>query len=114
MPKSSTSLRNDVIVTARVPREIKRRGDAVLKKIGATPTQLINASYEYVLACNGLPNAQLESKQLKPGKRTITSSIKKKLQKFEQSTVRIDDRYVDMPYEQMRNVVMQSRFAESV
>lgn len=45
------------MVTARVPSEIRRQGNAVLKEIGATPTQLVNAAYEYVLARHGLPKA---------------------------------------------------------
>jgi len=45
----------DSIVTARVPVEIKEQVNEVLAKIGATPTQLINAAYEYVLVHGALP-----------------------------------------------------------
>ena len=45
------------MVTARVPGEIRRQGNAVLKEIGATPTQLVNAAYEYVLSKRVLPKA---------------------------------------------------------
>ena len=31
----------DAIVTARVPAEVKEQGSAVLREIGATPTQLV-------------------------------------------------------------------------
>ena len=61
----------DSFVTARVPEEIKEQGNAILKKIGATPTQLINAAYEYVLAEGAIPESksptakkQLDSKLL--------------------------------------------------
>ncbi len=46
---------NDM-VTARVPSEIKRQGNSVLKQIGATATQLVNAAYEYVIAEGRLPS----------------------------------------------------------
>ncbi len=46
---------NDM-VTARVPSEIKRQGNNVLKQIGATATQLVNAAYEYVIAEGRLPS----------------------------------------------------------
>ena len=49
------SLRNDSIVTARVPIEIKEQGNAILKKIGSSPSEMINAAYRYVLSNEQLP-----------------------------------------------------------
>lgn len=46
------------MVTARVPAEIRRQGNAMLKSLGATPTQLVNAAYEYLLNAGSLPSAQ--------------------------------------------------------
>lgn len=43
------------IVTARVPPEIRRQGNEILKQLGSTPTQLVNAAYEYVIAKGELP-----------------------------------------------------------
>ena len=40
----------DAIVSARVPIALKERGNDVLREIGATPTQLINAAYEFILS----------------------------------------------------------------
>lgn len=45
-------------VTARVPAEIRRQGNAVLEQLNATPTELIRAAYEYVLATGQLPVAK--------------------------------------------------------
>ena len=45
-------------VTARVPAEIRRQGNAVLEQLNATPTELIRAAYEYVLATGQIPVAQ--------------------------------------------------------
>lgn len=47
-----------VTVTARVPAEIRRQGNAVLEQLNATPTELIRAAYEYVLATGQIPVAQ--------------------------------------------------------
>ena len=52
---SDKSGRVDSIVTARVPTEIKKQGNAVLEKIGATPTELINSAYEYAISHGSLP-----------------------------------------------------------
>lgn len=49
------------MVTARVPSEIRRQGNAVLKEIGATPTQLVNAAYEYILAKRRLPKTSSDT-----------------------------------------------------
>lgn len=45
----------DAIVTARIPVETKRQAGEILKRIGETPTRLINAAYEYLLATGSLP-----------------------------------------------------------
>jgi hypothetical protein len=50
-------LKVDSIVAARIPVEVKERGGAVLAGIGATPTQLINAAYLYLLETGRLPEA---------------------------------------------------------
>lgn len=47
----------DAIVSARIPVAVKERGNAALKELGATPSQLINAAYEFVLAERKLPKA---------------------------------------------------------
>lgn len=81
------SSRNDAIVAARVPEEIKEQGNALLAKLGFTPTQLINAAYQYVLTYKQLP---FESPKPKPGKRTLDQKrmqeIVKELESLQVST----------------------------
>lgn len=48
----------DVIVAARVPVEIREQANGVLASMGKTPTQLINAAYQYVLKTGELPEAR--------------------------------------------------------
>jgi len=45
----------DAIVTARVPVAVKEQVGSILRDIGSTPSQLVNAAYEYVLAEHKLP-----------------------------------------------------------
>lgn len=45
------------IVTARVPAEIRRQGNSILEELGSTPTELVRAAYEYVIATGELPDA---------------------------------------------------------
>lgn len=47
----------NVMVSARVPAEIKKQGDRRLKQIGSSVTELVNAAYAYVLEHGKLPNA---------------------------------------------------------
>ncbi len=72
--------RNDVIVTARVPAEIKKQATAVLKRIGSTPTELINAAFEYVIEHDALPS---DSGAIKTGRRVLTEAQKNKLRQRE-------------------------------
>ena len=46
----------DAIVTARIPVEVKEQGNAILREIGSSPTKLINAAYNYLLATHTLPS----------------------------------------------------------
>ena len=43
---------------ARVPVEIRGAGQAKRRSIGSSPTELVNAAYDYVLATGELPDAQ--------------------------------------------------------
>lgn len=69
-------IRDDAMVTARVPREIKRQGDSVLKGIGSNPTELVNAAYAYVIDCGELPPF---AKQKATGRKELTPIQKRKL-----------------------------------
>ena len=57
----SASKRDDAIATARVPRHIKAQGDAVLRSLGSSPTELVNSAYRYVIAEHRLPTVRSEA-----------------------------------------------------
>ena len=48
----------DAMVSARVPVEIKKRGDSKLREIGSSATELVNAAYDYVIKCGKLPGVE--------------------------------------------------------
>lgn len=51
----------DAIVTSRVPVEIKEQGARILKGLGATQSQLVNAAYDYLIATGELPSVKATS-----------------------------------------------------
>lgn len=77
----------DAIVTARVPVEIKEQVNAILKEIDSTPTKLINAAYEYVLATHMLPSPRLAIEYEGPSSKTekrkvvITRAIREEVER---------------------------------
>lgn len=71
--------RVDSIVTARVPTEIKEQGNKVLKKIGATPTELVNAAYAHVIRYGELPKATPSLEGLAGEHRTLSPEQRKAL-----------------------------------
>lgn len=84
----------DSIVTARVPSEIKEQGNDILRSIGATPTQLVNAAYEYVLAHEALPQAMPERPD--SSKRALSPEQKLRLESFvARSTCVVPESYWD-------------------
>lgn len=70
----------DAIVTARVPVALKERGNDVLREIGATPTQLINAAYEFVLSEHELPQSRSFLSSESGKKRVLSPEQRKKIQ----------------------------------
>lgn len=50
----------DAMVSARISVEKRDRANGLLKRIGATPTQLINTAYDYLLETGHLPTLRKE------------------------------------------------------
>ena len=53
------------MVTARVPVEIRDQVNAQLRSIGSSPTELVNAAYDYVLRTGHLPDPQPSEQPLR-------------------------------------------------
>ena len=78
-PQKKRSKRADVVVTARVPVEIRDRGNAILKSIGSTPTELVNAAYSYVIEHGELPRAQSSLADTPEKKRRLSPEQSQKI-----------------------------------
>ena len=59
-------------VSARVPVEIKKRGDSKLKEIGSSATELVNAAYRYVIDHGELPGAKQDASPERKQTRVLT------------------------------------------
>lgn len=103
----------DTIVTARVPIEIKERGRKALSRIGATPTDLVNAAYQYVLANGKLPSSTPSPETLKAQKRTLTAAQKKELEeRLALSSLNVPDSFWQgKTYKELLAEARQERYA---
>lgn len=62
----------DAMVSARVPVEIKKRGDQKLNEIGSTVTELVNSAYAYLLEHGELPKGKPAKAPDSPQVKTLT------------------------------------------
>ena len=104
------------MVTARVPAEIRRQGNAMLKSLGATPTQLVNAAYEYLLNAGALPSmqgtsAEAAQKEAAPVQRSLSDEAKHELAaSIEASTLDIPQAFWSgRPY---KDIIAEGRLAD--
>ncbi|QOS67697.1 type II toxin-antitoxin system RelB/DinJ family antitoxin [Eggerthella guodeyinii] len=109
---SDKPARADSIVTARVPSEIKEQGNAVLKKIGFTPTELVNAAYKYVLEHEELPSTFSSLEDLRGQHRTLTPEQKEKLQeRMRAMTLKAPDGWGERPFKELLDEARGERYA---
>lgn len=73
-------------ISARVPREIRDQGDAALKRIDSTVTDLVNAAFEYVIKTGKLPDAREHLLLEKKGSQKLTQQQKAEFTAFMQAT----------------------------
>ena len=62
----------DAMVSARVPAEIKKHGDRMLKEMGSSTTELINAAYAYLLEYGTLPAVGDRALRQSPETKTLS------------------------------------------
>ena len=75
----------NTMVSARVPVELRDQVNEQLRKIGATPTELINRAYEFVLANKALPEG---AQRMDAGRRALTAAQRAELrQSIERTTL---------------------------
>lgn len=100
------------MLTARVPKGVKERGDALLRSMGSTPTKLVNAAYAFLLEHRELPGAGTGCKALKSGPRTLNSQQAQQLSSIMETLAVGSGRSPKKTYEQLREEAMAERFPE--
>ena len=100
------------VVTARVPEGVRLRGQEVLKEIGSTTSELINAAFDYVIQERQLPKPQ---KQIlhRDGAQTLTDEQRQNLANFIESVrVPIPASWNNAPFEELFDEAMEDRYAD--
>lgn len=72
--KSCISHNNSTMVAARIPRGIKEQGDAILREINSSATELINSAYSYLIANKVLPQTVTPLNKTDGGLRKLSAS----------------------------------------
>ncbi len=109
---STRGSRPDAIVTARVPVEIKERGNAILRKIGSSPTELINSAYEYVLREEKLPQATPVLSELCGQHRSLTPEQKRHLkERMQKMTLKAPEGWGEKTFKELLNEAREERYA---
>lgn len=105
--------RVDSIVTARVPKEIKRQGNNVLKKIGATPTDLVNAAFRYVIDHGELPRSYPSLEEVARRRRALSDDRKRALkERAEKMTLKAPPAWEGKSFDQLREGAMEDRYPD--
>ena len=101
----------DPVVTARVPEGVRSRGVDVLREIGSTTSELINAAFDYVIQERELPRPK--AKRMAQGEqRVLDESRKRQLESF-MNDVKLDvpGRWSDASFEKLLDQAMEDRYA---
>lgn len=100
----------DAIVSARIPVAVKERGNAVLKELGATSSQLINAAYEYVLAERKLPKTTNVLADKRKQNRKLSIEQREKIQSS-LTAMYVGPAPADIPFKDRLNEARDERYA---
>ena len=105
----------DSTVSARVPRELRNQGDAALKRINSTVSELVNSAFEYVIKTGQLPT---EQKQPNPEEKTVRrfDSAEQKeqfLKQLKASSLPISPEYASLTAQEIKAMRLAERYGES-
>jgi antitoxin component of RelBE/YafQ-DinJ toxin-antitoxin module len=99
----------DPVVTARVPADVRARGNEILQEIGSNATELVNAAYAYVIREKRLPKPE---PIMEGGKRVLLPQHERQLREFVQAVkVPIPESWADAPFNQLLDEAMEERYA---
>lgn len=99
------------VVTARVPEGVRARGVDVLREIGSSTSELVNAAFDYVIKERRLPTPEAPAKGA-PDRRSISGRQMEQLASF-MDNVRVDipASWADAPFEDLLDQAMEERYA---
>ena len=102
----------DPVVTARVPAGVRQRGQEVLREIGATTSELVNAAFAYVIQERELPKPKPKV-AVGPNARKLDAAQKRELARFfEEVKAPVADSQADATFEQLLEDAMGDRYAD--
>ena len=99
----------DPVVTAHVPEGVRDRGVEVLKSIGSTTSELVNAAFDYVIQAKELPRFEQAKRG---GVRSLSKEQVKNLTEFMRSVkVDVPAAWDDASFEDLLDDAMGQRYA---
>ena len=100
----------DAMVTARVPVEVKKQGDALLRELGSSATELVNAAYDYLLKNKALPKTQTPI-PIKATRKVLNGKDAEGFKKFwEEHTIPPIPEYDGTNFKELYNAIREERF----
>ena len=102
----------DPVVTARVPAGVRARGTDVLREIGATTSELINAAFDYVIQEHELPRPRRKTAD-ETHRRTLDEGQLEQLASFMDAVkIATPDAWKDEPFESLLEQASEERYAD--
>ena len=102
----------DPVVTARVPAGVRQRGLEVLREIGSSTSELVNAAFAYVIQERQLPKPKAAA-PAEPGRRCLSETQLRELAAFAQGVrVPVPQSWDDAPFENLLDNAMEQRYAD--
>ena len=102
----------DTMVSARVPVEVKRRGDCQLKQIGSSVSELINSAYDYLFRYGELPGKKEPARNEDTVMKVLTGEEARKLcERLERNAVLDARAYDEDNFKQLLNQARSDYYA---
>ena len=99
------------VVTARVPEGVRARGVDVLREIGSSTSELINAAFEYVIKERELPKPRVRQEDALQPHRISADQLAQAASFMESVKVSVPAEWEDAPFEDLLDSAMEERCA---
>lgn len=99
------------VVTARVPEGVRARGVDVLREIGSSTSELINAAFEYVIKERELPKPRVRQEDALQPHKISPEQLAQAASFMESVKVSVPAEWEDAPFEDLLDSAMKERYA---